>query len=355
MSSTSHANRSTSQKLDVTEDTSAIKRSHVLAVLAKAGEDEDRGHSIAASVRTLLDSGLLDERDPCCLAGRLIAIAEVNLPVARLAEGHVNALRLMSHFGIDPESGLYGIWGADGTRPCERADDKIVGEKRFASGLGTVEHAIITAEEDGKIRLAIVDVSDKDRHTTTAWDMVGMRATLSGNINLDGLSARWIGGPNEYFQEPFFLGGVWRIAALQLGATLGLLGHARDALSAIGHLEADAQVARLAPLLARAMAGFGLVERAAVTAESPAGRADPDRAVALSLQARLLTEDLAQDAISAVERSVGLRHFDRGATTGRVARDLATYCRQASRDMFEQRAARIVLSRSGRLSEFWHG
>ena len=331
------------------------ERHSALSSLTDAARREDDGEPIASSIEQILTSGTLDVTDPRVLAGCLVAIAEVNLPVARLAEGHVNAIRLIRHFGAAPGDGLPGVWGADGTRHCRREGSRIIGEKKFASGLGVVQRAVVTVGDEGKTRLAIVDVSDANRHTPGAWDMLGMRATVSGEICLDGLEAHWIGEPDDYFREPLFLGGVWRIAALQLGATLGLLASARDALAIAGHLEADAQVARLAPLLGRAMAAFGLVERAAETAEGPAGKADPDRAVALSLQARLLTEDLAQDAIAAVERSVGLRHFERSSTTGRIARDLATYCRQAARDAFEQRAARIVLARPGSLSEMWHG
>ena len=327
----------------------------ILDLLSEAAALEDEGQDIAASMDLLMASDMLQARDPRSLARCLAAIAEVNLSVARLAEGHVNAIRLIRHFGATPDACLHGVWGADGARPCCLEGNGITGAKRFASGLGVVRQAVVTVKSDGATRLAIVDVTDTARHAPAAWDMLGMRATASGEIRLDGLAARWIGGPDDYFREPLFHGGVWRIAALQLGGTLGLLDRARAALGEVGHLEADAQVARLAPLLGRAMAAFGLVERAAEVAEGPAGRADPERAVALSLQARLLTEDLAQDAIAAVERSVGLRHFEAGSATGRSARDLATYCRQAARDAFEQRAARIALARPGRLSEMWHG
>jgi hypothetical protein len=327
----------------------------ILGHLSEAAAFEDAGRSIAGSMQTLMASGMLETGNARVLAGNLVAIAEVNLSAARLAEGHVNAIRLIRHFGGAPGPGLHGVWGADGDRPCHLEGGRIRGGKRFASGLGIVEKAVVTVKSNGKTLLAVVDVTDPDRHAPAAWDMLGMRATASGEIRLDDLDARWIGGPDDYFHEPLFLGGVWRIAALQMGGVFGLLNAAREALEAVGHLDADAQVARLAPLLGRAMAGFGLVERAAETAESLAGRADPERAVALSIQARLLTEDLAQDAIAAVERAVGLRHFETGAATGRIARDLATYCRQAARDAFEQRAARIVLGRPGRLSEFWHG
>ena len=250
---------------------------------------------------------------------------------------------------------LWGVWGADGAEPLTLREGRLVGGKRYASGLGTVARAIVTVPWEETSRLAVLDVTDTGRHRPETWRMSGMRATRSGDVDLSGLTPHWLGGPGVYYQEPYFVGGVWRIAALQLGGTLGLLGEARDWLAAQRRLEAEAQIARLGPLVGRGLAAFGLVQRAAEVAMGPAGRDDPDRAVMLSAQARLLTETLAQDAIAAVERSIGMPHFEEGAATGRVARDLATYCRQAARDVFEQRAGRIALSRPGPLSDLWHG
>ena len=328
----------------------------VLIRLREAAAAEDAGAGIGPSADAALAAGLVDDDTPLPLARALVAVAEANLPLARLLEGHVNARLLVAlHGDGPPPPGLLGVWGADGAAPLGLERGRLAGGKRFASGLGTVAHAVVTVGQGDAARLALVDVSDSSRHRPGTWDMAGMRATVSGDVDLSGLEPRWLGGPGDYFLEPHFLGGVWRIAALQLGGALGLLGAARDALAASGRLGADAQVARLAPLLARAMAAFGLVGRAAEVASGPEGRADPDRAVMLSIQARLLTEDLAQDAVAAVERSVGLAHFAAGAETGRIARDLATYCRQAARDAFEQRAGRIALDRPGPLSGLWHG
>ncbi len=248
-----------------------------------------------------------------------------------------------------------GVWGANGETPARIEGRRLSGSKRYASGLGTVTHALVTTLDDKVIRLALVDVTDPERHRPESWDMLGMRATVSGDIDLTGLEPIWIGAPDAYHTEPTFMGGVWRIAALQLGGTLGLLGAARDYLQSLGRLETDAQIARLAPVLGRALAAFGLIEQTAQIAQGPEGAADPERAVALSIQARLLTEELAQDAIAAVERSVGLPHFAHGSETGRIARDLATYCRQAARDAMEQRSGRTLLTRKGPLSEVWRG
>jgi len=323
--------------------------------LAAAADDEDRGGSIAPSVARVLDEGLLHDPGADRTCDALISLAEVNLSLARLIEGHVNAAQLLDRFGHDLPAGLLGVWGADGARPGGVADGRLCGVKSRASGLGVVAHAIVSVRTDEGTRLALVPAGDPARHDPGAWTTTGMRATVSGEFTLDGLEPVWLGPPDAYFDEPYFLGGVWRIAALQTGGTLGLLAAVRDHLDRLGRLDADAQVARLTPLLGRAFAARGLVERAAEAAEGPEGRADPDRAVALSVMARLLSEDLAQDAIAAAERSVGLAHFEDGSTTGRRARDLAVYCRQVARDALEQKAGRIALGRGGRLSEVWHG
>ena len=338
-----------------------LDRSHLAADRSQPAsewhQDDAPSHTpIGQRVRALLADGLGDGGDPVSLAARLVSIAEADLSVARIVEGHVNAVRLIGLLGGTPDAGaVHGVWGADALPPVAAEGNRLTGAKRYASGLGIVERALLTVGSGEDCRLALVDVRDPARHRPEAWDMVGMQPTLSGEIDLDGLVPVWIGGPGDYFREPHFLGGVWRIAALQLGGTLGLLGAARDVLADRGHLDADAQVARLAPLVGRAMAAFGLVERAASVAEGDKGLSDPERAVMLSIQSRLLTEDLAQDAIAAVERSVGLSHFTADAETGRRARDLATYCRQAARDAFEQRAGRIALGRPGPLSALWHG
>ena len=329
--------------------------SATLEAVRAAAPGEDRGASVAPSMRRLLDLPW-PVGDPRRLCARLVAVAEANLPAARLIEGHVNALHLIELYGDGPrDDGLHGVWGADGDPPLACRAGRLEGGKRYASGLGVVSRAVVSVGSGDRCRLVVVDVSDPACHRPAAWTAVGMRATLSGEVDLTGLAPEWLGAPGDYMREPHFVGGVWRIAALQLGGALGLLRAARDGLAARGRLDADAQVARLGPLVGRAMAAFGLVERAAAIASGSEGRADPERAVMLSSQARLLTEELAQDAVAAVERSLGLPHFDADAETGRIARDLATYCRQVARDAFEQRAGRIALGRPEPLSGLWHG
>ena len=342
--------------------------------LSDAALAEDRGDvSISGSVAHLRAAGLLGWGlhhilGPEALCADLIAVAESNLAVARLFEGHVNAIRLVRTLGDsvlqdqvqrDVDGGLLlGVWGAEGAIPLAVDGIALIGGKRFASGLGAVGKAVVTVGQGDAVRLALLDVSDIVRHQPATWRKTGMRATVSGDFDATGMPAaalRWFGAPGEYLAEPGFIGGVWRIAAVEVGGTLGLLRAAADHLQGLGRLAAEPQVARLAPILTRALAASEFVRCAAACAEGPSGQLDPERAASFSAQARLLAEDVGQDAIAAVERSVGLPHFDEGSTTGRIARDLATYMRQAARDALLQRAGSWALGRPGPYSQLMAG
>ena len=333
------------------------------ARVAAAARQEDLGKAhISHSFAELQRAGFLADKiiPTDALLRRLVTVAEANLPLGRLFEGHVNALALVERFGDDRAKReaasacarglLFGVWGAEGATPLRLEHGALVGGKRFASGLGTVGLAVVTLGQGDRVRLALLDVTDPSRHSHNTWTKIGMRATASGDFEATGLPAAsltWIGRPGQYLEEPGFIGGVWRIAALQLGGTLGLLRAAANDLSRLDRLGSEQQVARLSPVLTRALAAGGFVERAAHVAEGPEGQSDPEGAACLSAQARLLTEDIGQDAIAAVERSVGLQHFDEASDTGRMARDLATYMRQAGRDALLQRAGRWALGQVG--------
>ncbi len=215
-----------------------------------------------------------------------------------------------------------------------------------------MSHALVTVDSGPEVRLALVDVNDAARADPSTWDMQGMRATASGTYYFADLPrelVEWIGGPADYLKEPHFVGGVWRIAALQVGAAAGLLDMAATELRAAGRMDAEAQKIRLMGVLMHVWAGMALTERAA---EAAANRhLAEDDIVATSIAAQLFTEEVGLGAIRAGEQSIGLRHFDAGSETGRMARDLSVYLRQAARDAFLQRAAGTVLGEDGRIWE----
>ncbi len=330
-----------------------------------AGTDRERARLLAeelnrpspASPDTILhrsgclDAGLVDE--PAWL---LRATAALDLSLARLLEGHVNALILVRRYGDGDlrracfdeaaEGHLFGVWGADDDPPVEASDGVLHGAKRYASGLGAVTRAVVSARSAGDVALFVVDAGETGRHDLGGWDMSGMQESRSGRFDCVGLVGRPLGPPGIYTREPYFVGGTWRIAAVTLGAVVGLLDRAATALRSRGHLDSDAQLLRLAPVAGRAVAAWPAILRAGRIAAGPEGSADPDRAATLSVATRLLMEDLGQDAIAAVERSLGLTMFESSNPAGRAARDLACYLRQAGRDAFCLRTGRAFLGES---------
>ncbi|MFZ3583634.1 acyl-CoA dehydrogenase, partial [Loktanella sp. DJP18] len=316
----------------------------------------------------LRDAGWLDDdgaANPARTAARLKRVGAANLPVGRLWEGHMNALYLARVHG-DPQAArhvqrlsrdgaILGVWGADGSDPVVPGPDgALAGHKVFASGLGTVTHAVVTVSSGPDVRLGLIDVSDASRADPATWRMSGMRSTVSGRFDCGGIAMQdvlWLGDPGAYVTEPHFVGGVWRIAALQVGAALGLLEAAASGLRARDRLAAPAQMARLSGTGIAALAASALVVRAAEAA-APGTTDAAQRSPILSAAARLATEEVALDAIRAVEQSVGLAHFAEDSVTGRKARDLAVYLRQAARDAFQTRVGEAMFNAEGKLWDF---
>ncbi|SHE85721.1 Acyl-CoA dehydrogenase [Loktanella atrilutea] len=335
---------------------------------ASAAAEEAGTTAIAGSLRHLRDAGWLDDdgtADPVLTARRLQRVGAANLPVGRLWEGHMNALYLANVHGdsqadarvraLVADGAILGVWGADGPEPVAPGPhDMLMGHKLFASGLGTVTHAVITVSSGPRVRLALVAVNDTARADANAWQMSGMRSTDSGRYDFDGTPLRdviWLGGAGDYVTEPHFVGGVWRIAALQVGAALGLLESAAAHLRARDRLAAAAQMARLSSATIGAMAASALVTRAAQAA-LPSAPDAARRAPILSAAARLATEEVALDAIRAVEQSVGLAHFADDSATGRKARDLSVYLRQAARDAFQTRVGEACFNEEDTLWDY---
>lgn len=340
--------------------TSAIDAQIALLSRHAAGGSEADLLRAARALGTPALTGALPLDD---MARALRRIAAVDLSLGRLFEGHVNARLLIETYAAPDLRAeclermaagvLFGVWGADGAEPVTAEGNLLRGRKRYASGLGIVDLAVIAAKSAEGQRLFVVPADDPARHAPEEWEMSGMQASRSGGFDCNGLEGRPLGPPDIYTTEPHFVGGTWRIAAVTLGGISGLLDATAERLRARGQAEAEAQLLRLAPVIGRAIAAWPAILAAARMASGPEGAAAPDRAAARSAAARLLCEELGQDAIAAVERSIGLAMFERDDPIGHRARDLACYLRQAARDAFALRVARAVIGTPGGIGEWF--
>lgn len=341
--------------------------SGALARIAANAEAADAGRiGLAEEIETLTASGLLaqlchPDADPLCSVALLRALGRANLSVGRLAEGHMNALRLLQLYGTQEQQErlgatqghLWGVWGADDTEPVRitavsGSTARLTGAKRFASGLGIVRHAVVTAATEGGTQLVVAAVDDPHRADASGWQTTGMRATASGTYDLTGTEAEVLGRQGDYEREPYFEGGVWRYAALQVGALEALTEDVRLQLAASA--ETEAQLHRIARLSILCHGARLLVEDAAIQVEaSDAGPAE----VALSLVAREGVEAACLEGIALADRAMGTRSFVTGGTAERIRRDLSFFLRQADLDGKLRRVGQTLCRAGLPCHELW--
>ena len=158
-----------------------------------------------------------------------------DLSLARLAEGHVDALAVLAEAGLNPTSGAtYGVWAArpraGGTIAHLAADGwHLAGAKPFCSGSTRIDRALVTAECDDGYRLFDVAVAENVVGVHPgSWPAVGMADSLSDTLDFGGPpvpASRAVGPPNFYLERPGFWFGGTGVAACWYGGARGLVEH----------------------------------------------------------------------------------------------------------------------------------
>ncbi len=293
--------------------------------------------------------------DALRLAGR------ANLSLARLFEGHMNAVKLVYLYANDAlkseiaatvaGGSLLGVWGADVpddpvTRSGGSEAVSLKGIKQFASGLNLVEQAVIAVRTDEGTELWLAPTDERERADPAAWTMGGMRATQSGRYDFTGITldrTSRLGVPDIYFTEPYFEGGIWRYCAAHLGAAEGIYEAMRDSLMRANRAHDPHQQRRIAEC-AIALETMRLwISRAAREVEAegaPAGKA------ALSLLARDVTETNCLLVMDRAERALGTVAYIEGSLIERSCRDLRLFLRQAAPDAKRAKAVAQLLESS---------
>lgn len=365
--------------LETADPVAAAIRASAAAAARAPALDRDSAFP-AEDVRDLHALGLLAAPIPAALGGNgmgsdrlgsrtllevLRLIGRGNLALGRLYEGHVNAWRLLARHGDgrqqrrladDCRAGMmFGVWNTGppaGVRlEPDGAGYRLVGEKNFASGAGSILRPLITARApEGAVRMVVVPLTAAGlprRADLSGWLAQGMRASTSGRFDFTGLrvtAADLIGGPGDYEREPDFTAGAWRFAAVQLGGTEALLE------AAVAHLRRAArdgdpfQQARAGQMALAAGSACLWLERAAAELDA----VPPADALALARLARLAVERAGLDVLELAQRSIGVQAFLEPHPAERLMRDLATYLRQPAPDRALAEAGAFLLGGGAR-------
>lgn len=320
---------------------SAWTKRHDLSQLGSPVEADQLSHQ-------LLNEGLLDL--PLPGAGQsearmraLVALGEADCVLARLAEGHVDALAILAELGgASPAPGqLWGVWAAQPPGAAvlearsEAAGWKLSGDKPYCSGAAACDAALVTARVPSGSALFAVDTRQGGLEPLDGtWPALGMAGSDSRTVHFWDVVGVPVGEPGSYLSRPEFWHGAAGVAACWTGAAVGVA----------SALTRAAAVRELDP---HALAHLGAVDGALFAMRSVLAEvarefdADPHdrqgRAVLLARRARTVVESGATSVLERVGRALGAGPLTQDPVHSRRVADLTVYLRQShgERDLLD--------------------
>jgi alkylation response protein AidB-like acyl-CoA dehydrogenase len=269
----------------------------------------------------------------------LATIAAADLTAARVVEPHLDALAILDQAGAAvPQDRVWGVYAAEGPPPRLRAtregdDWRLTGRKHWCSLAHLVDAALVTAWLDDERRGLFAVALDDPGVTHVAgqdWVARGLPAVTSTGLDLDGVPATEVGGPDWYLTRPGFAWGGIGVAAVWYGGAVGvarrLVDQARSRTPdqvALMHLGAvDGALHRARSVLAEA------------AAEVDAGRAEGDVGVRLALRVRQVVRETAEEVLHRADHALGPGPLAAEEEHAARVADLHLYLRQehAERD-----------------------
>jgi hypothetical protein len=272
----------------------------------------------------------------------LADLAEQDLSLGRLAEGHADALAILAELdtGEPPSASRWGVWAAQPPGPGLKASRdgsgggwRLDGIKRYCSGARSCTNALVTAMAPDGNRLFAVSTRDLSP-VPGSWPATGMAGSDTLDVRFSGIAAEPVGGPGGYIDRPGFAHGGAGVAACWYGGARGV---GRTLLGAAARRDVGPH----------ALAHLGAVDIALRTAklalDTAAGEidADPDDrgggGPLRALRVRALVEATATEVMLRVGRALGAGPLGHDEAHSRRVADLTVYLRQhhAERDLAE--------------------
>ena len=297
----------------------------------------------------------------------LAAVAEHDLSLAKLYEGHTDALAILAEldgaptdygaFRKQPErlspgdEMVWGVWASEapgGRVSCDSAkaatpapsavDGAVVltGVKHWCSGARGASHALLTVwpvegqQPKDAPQLVWLPIDQPGVHVIAdAWKAVGMTASASLQVQLTGARAWRVGSPGQYLSRPGFWQGGAGVAACWYGGTTTL---AKTLYRALAQRPEGSR----SPFLLAAAGKVAVTMRAlALTLQDAARWIDEHPhadASDIALGARLAAAAGATDVLEEVAAALGATPFCTDAAFARAAADLPVFIRQSHGD-----------------------
>ncbi|WP_425928413.1 acyl-CoA dehydrogenase [Pseudomonas sp. NyZ201] len=269
----------------------------------------------------------------------LARIAGCDLSLAKLYEGHTDALAILSECSASHRvgQGIWGVWAAESaearTRIVGREGDTVLleGRKAWCSGALQIDNALLTAwDNNEQPQLVAIELSHpSQRILAEDWQAVGMATTTSVVMEFEGTPAVAIGAPGQYLSRPGFWHGGGGIAACWYGAAEALADYLREhCRKPRPDPHAEAHLGAVDAALGGARAT--LRECAAWIDANPGANAE-----LLVRRTRAQVEQAVSQVIQHVGRALGATPFCHNSHFARLSADLPVFLRQshAERDL----------------------
>jgi alkylation response protein AidB-like acyl-CoA dehydrogenase len=162
----------------------------------------------------------------------LAALGRTDLVLARLGEGHTDALAILAEAGRAPApEALYGVWaaraGGTGAEVAQGAGGlRLTGTVRFCSGASVLDRALVAALAPGGSWLVEVDLAAEGVHPDPdSWPALGMDASNSLDVRFQDVlitEDMIVGVDDWYLRRRGFRLGSGGVAAVWLGGAMGV-------------------------------------------------------------------------------------------------------------------------------------
>lgn len=214
------------------------------------------------------------------LVEELISLGRTDVPLARLAEGHVDALKILDQAGARPVAGaLYGVWASrsarTGLRAAEDGDHlRLSGTLRFASGSGLLDRALVPVWFDEQ-RSVLLDLDVTGlAFDASVWRTAAMVPSRTYETRLEDLSvprSAQRGAEGFYLGRPGFSAGGLGVAACWVGGAARVL----DVLLALHPRPRPVQQRRFGAIRTDLVVAAAAVRAGGVLLEDPATDTGP--------------------------------------------------------------------------------
>ncbi|APU67578.1 acyl-CoA dehydrogenase family protein [Christiangramia flava] len=282
----------------------------------------------------------------------LFHFGKTDLSVARVYEGHVNAIKLIKDFGTESQRAFYfnevskgkifGVWNTDAPKNPLKASFtetkmELNGSKIFCSGGYRIDYAIVTYGSSSNRQMAVVPINSRTsvQENYAFWQAMGMENSRSTELTFTNYHIEknvQLGNPNDYELQPWFSGGSIRFCAAQIGGATSLYEETIEHLRRKGRHENSQQLDRISQMRVEIETGKLWINKAKEVYGN-ANRYSSPEIVDFSNMMRNVTTTICEKILLLSTKSIGLPAYMNGHPVEQKLRDLMVYVRQPNPDM----------------------